>query len=344
MEHLTITQVAARYDVTPRMLRHYEKLGLLTPCRREDYAYRTYDEEALRRLQQIILLRKLRLPLQDIAVVLTDAACVRSVEIVRQHIQAMNDEIVSLEKVRDVLTMLLSRLQACTQRKITLDALGDATLHQVIQQLTVSKNKLKERVNMEELDKANETLNQSLPVRILQLPPCTVASCHFIGPDPETKVQAVMSRFVRESHLYEKKPDARMMGFNHPNPGVLPDGGHGYEVWVTIPEDMALPAPLEKKQFAGGLYAAMTIHFPEFHRWLDLIRWGQDERNAFALEWRGDETTMGGCLEDHLNWVYSAHLGFPEDSPLGDAQIDLLLPVKKRTQGNKKVAEATSQD
>lgn len=62
MEHLTITQVAARYDVTPRMLRHYEKLGLLTPCRREDYAYRTYDEEALRRLQQIILLRKLRLP------------------------------------------------------------------------------------------------------------------------------------------------------------------------------------------------------------------------------------------------------------------------------------------
>lgn len=91
----------------------------------------------------------------------------------QQHIQTMNDEIVSLEKVRDVLTMLLSRLQACTQRKITLDALGDETLRQVIQQLTVSKNKLKERVNMEELDKANETLNQSLP--------CAFCSFHLHG-------------------------------------------------------------------------------------------------------------------------------------------------------------------
>lgn len=330
MEHLTITQVAARYDVTPRMLRHYEKLGLLTPCRQADYAYRTYDEEALRRLQQIILLRKLRLPLQDIAVILADTACVRSIEIVQQHILTMSDEITSLAKVRDVLTLLLSRLQACTQRKLSLNALADETLCQVIQRLTLSKGKLKERMNMEELDKANETLNHALPVRLVHLPPSTVASCQFIGPDPETKVEAVMSRFVRESRLYEKKPDARMMGFNHPEPGVLPDGVHGYEVWITIPEDMTLPEDLEKKRFAGGLYAALTIRFPEFHRWQDLIQWGQDERNAFEVDWRGDETNMGGCLEDHLNWVYAAHLGFPEDSPFGDGQIDLLLPIKKR--------------
>lgn len=330
MEHLTITQVAACYDVTPRMLRHYEKLGLLASCHREDYAYRTYDEEAIRRLQQIILLRKLRLPLQDIAVILTDASCTRALDLVRQHIQAMNDEMDSLAKVRDVLALLLARFQACTQRKITLEALEDATLRQVVQELTISKGKLKERVNMEEINKANEILNQSLPVRILQLPPCTVASYHFIGPEPETEVGEVVSRFVQDSRLYEKKPDARMMGFNHPDPGVLPDGGHGYEVWVTIPEDMPVPAPLEKKQFAGGLYAAMTIRFPEFHLWQDLISWGQNPHNAFALEWRGDENIMGGCLEEHLNWVYSAHLGWPKESPFGDGQIDLLLPVKKR--------------
>lgn len=330
MEYLTITQVTERYDVSPRMLRHYEKLGLLAAHRQEDYAYRTYDEEAIRRLKQIILLRKLRLPLQDVAVILTDADCVRAVELVRQHIQAMNDEMASLAKVREALTMLLARVQACAYRRITLEDLDDETLRQVVHGLTISKGKLKERVNMEELDKANEILNRSLPVRILQLPPCTVATYRFIGPDPETKAGDVMSQFVQESRLYEKKPDARMMGFNHPNPGVLPDGVHGYEVWVTIPEEINVPAPLEKKQFAGGLYAALTIRFPEFQRWSDLIAWGQDERNDFALEWRGDETTMGGCLEDHLNWVYSAHLGWPKESPFGEGQIDLLLPVKKR--------------
>ncbi len=98
-----------------------------------------------------------------------------------------------------------------------------------------------------------------------------------------------------------------------------------------IPEDMEVPAPLEKKQFASGLYAAMTIGFPKFHLWGDFIKWGQDENNALELEWRGDENTMGGLLEEHVHGVYSAHLGWPEDNPFGDdGQIDLLLPMKKR--------------
>ena len=46
MEYITISQVSQKYGVTPRMLRHYEKLGLIKAGRREDYAYRIYDEEA----------------------------------------------------------------------------------------------------------------------------------------------------------------------------------------------------------------------------------------------------------------------------------------------------------
>lgn len=33
---LTISQVAQSLDVTPRMLRHYEKMGLITPFHKED--------------------------------------------------------------------------------------------------------------------------------------------------------------------------------------------------------------------------------------------------------------------------------------------------------------------
>ena len=35
---------------------------------------------------------------------------------------------------------------------------------------------------------------------------------------------------------------------------------------------------------------------------------------------------MGGCLEEHLNWVDAAHNGWKEDGLPG--QIDLMLPVK----------------
>lgn len=42
-----------------------------------------------------------------------------------------------------------------------------------------------------------------------------------------------MSMFIRSSGLYEIKPDARMFGFNNPEPQPGSDY-HGYEDWVTI--------------------------------------------------------------------------------------------------------------
>ena len=41
-----------------------------------------------------------------------------------------------------------------------------------------------------------------------------------------------------------------------------------------------------------------------------------------------EEKNMGGCLEEHLNWVYSSHMGWPENGI--DGKLDLLLPVKQK--------------
>lgn len=72
MKNLTISQVTRQYDVTLRMLRHYEKLGLIQPIHEEGYAYRMYDEHAVKRLRQILIFRKLRLPLKDMRTILQD--------------------------------------------------------------------------------------------------------------------------------------------------------------------------------------------------------------------------------------------------------------------------------
>ena len=48
MELTTISQVSKEYNVGTRTLRYYEKIGLLNSCKKEDYAYRTYDDEAIR--------------------------------------------------------------------------------------------------------------------------------------------------------------------------------------------------------------------------------------------------------------------------------------------------------
>ena len=92
---ITISQAAKLYDVTPRMLRHYEKLGLINSIHRDDYAYRMYDENAVRRLQQIIVLRKLRIPLKHIAVILQDESQLQALKIMRDSITELDEEIVS---------------------------------------------------------------------------------------------------------------------------------------------------------------------------------------------------------------------------------------------------------
>jgi len=328
MENLTISQVSRMYGVTPRMLRHYEKLGLIKAGRREDYSYRMYDEEAVRRLQQIIILRKLRLSLKEIAVLLEDAGQNESLRLLQDKLLELDDEIASLTLIRRLLKKLVGRLEENRKKQVYLDLLEDKALAEIVGALAFPKTTVKENTSMEELNRAGEILDRSLSVRILRLPPCTVASCHCIGENPEEAVGEVATKFVQESGLYEKKPDARMFGFNHPNPGVLENGIHGYENWVTIPEDMEVKAPMEKKKFAGRLYAVLTISFPEFQLWENLTRW-VDESPDFEPDYSElGEEIMGGCLEEHLNWVYAAHNEWKEDGLPG--QIDLMLPVKPR--------------
>ena len=328
MNTLTITQVTKLYDVTPRMLRHYEKLGLITTCKSDGYAYRLYDEAAVKRLQQIIILRKLRFSLKQISVILQDDARQEALQIMRDNISELDSEIESLDKVRSIIEEFANRLDLSLRTKISFDLLTDKTLTEVIDTLALSKSALKEKYSMTDLEKANDMLNRPENVRIIHLPPFTVASFHQIGKTPEES--SVMSDFVRESKLYEIKPDARCFGFNHPNPGVRDDGLYGYEQWVTIPEDMELPPTLTKKHFDGGLYAALAIKFPEFHRWNDLGRWvNENDRYEANYSELGFEI-MGGCLEEHLNWVYSAHMGLVWSENGIGGQLDLLLPIKPR--------------
>ena len=65
-ELIKIRDVAMQYDISARTLRYYEDMGLITSTRSEDYAYRLYDDENLRRLEQILILRKLNISIKDI--------------------------------------------------------------------------------------------------------------------------------------------------------------------------------------------------------------------------------------------------------------------------------------
>src|SRR5690606_17463932 len=67
---LSIQEVSKITGVTSRTLRHYDAVGLLAPSRTGVNGYRFYDDDALVRLQRVLLLRELGLGLDEIAAVL----------------------------------------------------------------------------------------------------------------------------------------------------------------------------------------------------------------------------------------------------------------------------------
>ena len=67
-----IHEFAELAGVTVKALHHYDRLGLLKPGR-SDAGYRMYRESDLERLEQIVALKFLGLPLKQVKVVLDRA-------------------------------------------------------------------------------------------------------------------------------------------------------------------------------------------------------------------------------------------------------------------------------
>lgn len=62
----TVKQLSQMAGITSRTLHYYDQIGLLKPSHVGDNGYRYYEEEALLRLQQILLYRELDIPLEQI--------------------------------------------------------------------------------------------------------------------------------------------------------------------------------------------------------------------------------------------------------------------------------------
>ena len=63
---MKIGEVSAASGVSQRMIRHYEKIGLIPAALRRDSGYRDYDQRDLHTLHFIGLARDLGFPIEDI--------------------------------------------------------------------------------------------------------------------------------------------------------------------------------------------------------------------------------------------------------------------------------------
>ena len=67
---MKIGEVSDASGVSQRMIRHYEKIGLIPPATRRDSGYRDYDQRDLHTLRFIGRARDLGFPIEDIRLLL----------------------------------------------------------------------------------------------------------------------------------------------------------------------------------------------------------------------------------------------------------------------------------
>lgn len=344
MELQTINQVSKTYGISTRMLRYYEQIGLIESLRKEDYAYRVYDETAIRRLQQIIILRKLRIPMKHITAILSQPEAAEAVEIFKENVSELDDEINALSTIKRILLRLVDELQQRANIRLEIDLLLDSSVLSIVNLLSLQKNHIKETGKMEELNKANEALNRisDKDVRIVYLPPSAVASALTFGEKAEHDTDVIMGKFVEDTNLFKINPGAKFYGFNNPE---FDDNNNfvkqGYEAWATIPDDFIVPAPLVKKTFTGGLYAAYTSKPVDFEDWKHFFVW-LDESEDFehdlcrpydsVSKLPGKHGCSGwGCLEEHIN---SYNFYGLKDRKHILTHLDFLIPIKEKEKSN----------
>ncbi|MBP3409540.1 MAG: MerR family transcriptional regulator, partial [Clostridia bacterium] len=88
----TVNEVSRLTGVSVRTLRYYDQIGLLKPSGLTDAGYRLYDDDALERLQLILMYRELQFPLKEIHRILESPDCDRT------RILAQQVELLTLKK------------------------------------------------------------------------------------------------------------------------------------------------------------------------------------------------------------------------------------------------------
>lgn len=102
----TVTEIARRFSVSADTIRHYTKLGLLSPQRDTANGYRRYGIQQERRLRFLLSAKRLGFSLKDIREILDmaasgDTTCPIVRKLIDQRLEAIGEEMRDAQKLME---------------------------------------------------------------------------------------------------------------------------------------------------------------------------------------------------------------------------------------------------
>lgn len=300
-ELIKISEVALKYDLTTRALRYYEDAGLIESVRTDDYAYRMYDEGAIKRIEQILVLRKLNISIKDIKRIFSHDSVDVLLEVLEQKINEIDDEATLLNQLKGIIGSFIRQLEKNDfhleeDLSLIYKKINDVDNDDMMLENAESSS----GVNLVDVTKKLEKLPD---VRIVNLPRVKMARS---GDTDLEKFDSWWSGIEVEQSMFPRD-------FMWYNPRL-----NCFEWLFAIPENLTDTNGYEVFDFPGGLYAVATAYDEGeeigrvnglIHKWVELSEEYKEFTSNNSAEERYD---MGHVI-----------------SPMGAkrSQMDLFIPI-----------------
>lgn len=311
MDGLTkIRDVSDKYGITARTLRYYEDMGLIKSIRSDSYAYRLYDETTVKRLEQILILRKLNIAIKDIQRIFNASGSDVVLEVLSKKVKNIDDEVALLHELKEIVLAFIREIER-------MDFGSDSDVKLLYDKAKEIENQLAnidyigKPSNVNRLFEVTEILDKKPDVRLVELPACRMATSGVQQGDNHERFNKMWGKL-----------DARRKDRFFPRDFMWHDNEKGGSVWWYAVEDWVTKADTEGfgfENFEGGLYATSIVQDFDIN---EVIR----AYNGIK-EWVGKHDNIE--LDERPGHYVMFHVTAPDTyNLLGYRQVEYFFPIK----------------
>jgi DNA-binding transcriptional MerR regulator len=302
LELARIGDVVGTFGLSSRTLRYYEQVGILWSFHPENKAQRHYDAAALERLKQIIVLRKLQIPIRDIVSVFENNSMTALIRTFVDKLESLDTEISALSELRQLVDEFLHKMLMSGIRKISAITL---LYEETEKRLAIVKKN--ETVTFEKLSKISREALRLHDIRIIRLAPMHVLTSRYKTGKAENLGEVDMQNLFS------------IYGFV-PVPGMRDcfmrkESGDEWVMLMKIPDDYKNETVYADEALPGGLYAIAATFFESMDDTFILLREWINNSGDFDLDRNRQE-----MIEEIMPWDIA--------NRLKRYQQDILIPIR----------------
>lgn len=312
---IKIREVSDKYGITARTLRYYEDMGIISSIRSDEYAYRLYDEANIKKLEKILILRKLNISIKDIQRIFSAPGSDAVLDVLGKKVENIDDEIALLHEFREVLIEFIQHIEK-------LDFFSDTDVKRLydkakeIETHLVNADYIGNPSNVTRLLGAAEKVEKEPDVLIIEMPPCRMVTSGPLLNDAElNRFDAMWMRLA-----------SRIADKINPRDFMYYDAEQNKSVWLYLIEDWMTEADMEGYEiitFTGGLFAsalADSWEYSEYDRVYKGIKAWLSRQEHLELDESPERHVLYHFAGPHSEELKALNLG----------KTRYLIPIKQK--------------